>query len=206
MWHWCSWGMYSGRTDTTTDRSIEFSTIGPTSVGLKINWARALCDQDNLHAALVLLGDVFRKNGYNNRQLHRVLNRQPNISRHECKLGSVSFLPSFPPYVGTIFNRISRVLSRHIIKSVGLPPNKLPSFLQPVKDSLGLRTQGVYSIPCGCSKVYIDLMGLSMDMRLKEHQRHIRLEHPDKSAVAEHSIDLRYRIQLQNTSILATKT
>jgi hypothetical protein len=28
-----------------------------------------------------------------------------------------------------------------------------------------------------------------MDIRLKEHQRHIRLEHPDKSALAEHSID-----------------
>jgi hypothetical protein len=43
-------------------------------------------------------------------------------------------------------------------------------------------------------------------MRVKEHQRHIRLEHPDKSAVAEHSVDLGHRIQLHNTSILATKT
>jgi hypothetical protein len=48
--------------------------------------------------------------------------------------------------------------------------------------------------------------GRSVDTRLKEHQRHIRLEHPDKSAVAEHSIELGHRIQLQNTSILATKT
>jgi hypothetical protein len=45
-----------------------------------------------------------------------------------------------------------------------------------------------------------------VDTRLKEHQRHIRLEHPDKSAVAEHSIELGHRIELQNTSILATKT
>jgi hypothetical protein len=37
--------------------------------------------------------------------------------------------------------------------------------------------------------------------RLKEHQRHIRLEHPDKSAVAEHSIELGHRIQLQNELI-----
>jgi hypothetical protein len=28
-----------------------------------------------------------------------------------------------------------------------------------------------------------------MDIILKEQQRHIRLEHPDKSAIAEHSID-----------------
>jgi hypothetical protein len=35
--------MYSGRTDTTTDRSIEFSTVGPgpISAGLKIKIGRA---------------------------------------------------------------------------------------------------------------------------------------------------------------------
>jgi hypothetical protein len=45
-----------------------------------------------------------------------------------------------------------------------------------------------------------------VDIRLKEHQRHIRLEHPDKSAVAEYSIDQGHRIQFHNSSILATKT
>jgi hypothetical protein len=43
-------------------------------------------------------------------------------------------------------------------------------------------------------------------MRLKEHQRHIRLEHPEKPAVAEHSIDQGHRIHFHNSSILATKT
>ncbi|XP_033609102.1 uncharacterized protein LOC117282660 [Cryptotermes secundus] len=104
-----------------------------------VHRAKALCDQDSLHVELVLLGYVFRKNDYNNRQIHRVLNHQPNISRPEDKLGSVAFLP----YVGTIFNRISRALSQHNFKAVGLPPNKLSSFLQPAKDSLGLRTSGV---------------------------------------------------------------
>jgi hypothetical protein len=105
-----------------------------------------------------------------------------------------------------MFTRISRVLSRHNIKSVGLPPKKTSSFLRPVKDNLGLRTPGVYKIPCECGKVYIGQTGHSMDTRLKEHQRHIRLEHPDKPAVSEHSVDFGHRIQLHNTSILATKT
>jgi hypothetical protein len=48
-------------------------------------------------------------------------------------------------------------------------------------------------------------MGRSVDTRLKEHQRHIHLEYPDKSGVAELGINLGHRIQLQNTSILATK-
>jgi hypothetical protein len=45
-----------------------------------------------------------------------------------------------------------------------------------------------------------------VDTRLKERQRHVHLEHPDKSAVAQHSVDLGHRIQVHNTSILAIKT
>jgi hypothetical protein len=45
-----------------------------------------------------------------------------------------------------------------------------------------------------------------VDIRLKEHQRHIRLEYPDKLALAEHSIDQGHRIRFHNSSILAKKT
>jgi hypothetical protein len=47
--------------------------------------------------------------------------------------------------------------------------------------------------------------GCSVDTILKEHQRHIRLEHSDKSAVAECSVDLGQSILLHNTFILAIK-
>jgi hypothetical protein len=115
---------------------------------------------------------------------------------------SVAFLP----FVGTIFNPISRVLARQSIKSVVLPHMKLSSLLRPVKDHLGLRTPRVYRIPCECGRVYIGQTGRSVDIRLKERQRHIRLEHPDNSAVAEHIIDQGHRIQFHNSSILAMKT
>jgi hypothetical protein len=39
-----------------------------------------------------------------------------------------------------------------------------------------------------------------------EHQCHNRLEHPDKSVIAEHSIDHGHCIQFHNASILTTKT
>jgi hypothetical protein len=83
---------------------------------------------------------------------------------------------------------------------------KLSSLLSPVKNHLGLRTHGVYRIPCECDRVYTGQTGCSVDIRLKEHQRHIRLEHPDKSAVAEHSIDQGKCIQFHNASIVDTKT
>jgi hypothetical protein len=53
----------------------------------------------------------------------------------------------------------------------------------PVKDHLGLRTPGVYRSR-ECDRVYTGLMGHSIDIRLKEHQWHIQLEHPDKLAIA----------------------
>jgi hypothetical protein len=41
-----------------------------------------------------------------------------------------------------------------------------------------------------------------VDVRLKDHQCHIRLEHPDKSAVAEHNINQGHRILFHDASIL----
>jgi hypothetical protein len=61
-------------------------------------------------------------------------------------------------------------------------------------------------MPCECGKVYIGQTGHPVDVRLKEHQRHICLEQPDKSAVAEHSVDFGHHIRFHNTSVLATKT
>jgi hypothetical protein len=89
---------------------------------------------------------------------------------------------------------------------VGLPHIKFSSLLHPVKDHQGLRTPGVYRIPCECSRVYNGQIGCSVDIRLKEHQRHVRLEHLDKSVVAEHSIDHGHNIQFYSSSILAMET
>jgi hypothetical protein len=108
------------------------------------------------------------------------------------KPNSVTFLP----FVGTIFNRISRVLARNSIKSVGLPYMKLSSLFRPVKDHRGLKTPNVYNIPCECGRVYIGQMGRSVDIRLKKYQQHIQLEYPNKSAMAEHSNDHRHCFQL----------
>ena len=59
---------------------------------------------------------------------------------------------------------------------------------------------------CECGKVYIGQSGRSVQLRIKEHGRHIRLAQPDKSAVAEHSFNEDHTIRLQETKLLSTKT
>jgi len=95
-------------------------------------------------------------------------------------------------------------LAKHI-KSVALPPRKVFSYLPPVKDALGLRTLAIYRIPCECGKVYIGQSGRPIHLRIKEHNGHIRLAQPDKSAVVQHSNNHDI-IKLQDTKFLSAKS
>jgi hypothetical protein len=119
------------------------------ALSILLHSARALCDEDSLQAELVFLKDVIKEIGYD-RQIHRALNRRPHLPQPDNEPHSVVFLP----FVGTVFNRISRVLDGHNIESGGLPHMKLPSLLRPVKDHIGLRTPGVYRIPCECGSLH----------------------------------------------------
>jgi len=54
------------------------------------------------------------------------------------------WLPSYPLFKQSSTNHISKVLMRHNIKTVGLPPRKIiTSFLQHIKDNLGFKTAGI---------------------------------------------------------------
>jgi hypothetical protein len=123
-----------------------------------VHRAGALCDHESLHDELEFLKDTFKRNGYGDRQIGRALDPPRRAATTPGKPTSVALLP----FVSTTFNHISRVLSRHNIKSVGLLPRKIANFLQPMKDDLGLKTPGVYSIPCECGQVYIGQTGVPL--------------------------------------------
>jgi hypothetical protein len=103
-----------------------------------VHGARALNDQASLHE-LLFTGDILRQIGYTDRQIHRALKPTQRVTQPNEKPDSVAFLP----YVRSIFNCISRVLSRHNIKSVGLPLRKIPRFLHSVKNDLRLKMQSL---------------------------------------------------------------
>ena len=73
-----------------------------------------------------------------------------------------------------------------------------------MKDDLGLRTPGLYGIPCECGQVYIGQTGRSIEASIKEHHRHILLGYPDKSAVAKHKSNHNHLTEFQVTRILST--
>jgi hypothetical protein len=81
-------------------------------------------------------------------------------------------------------------------------PKKNIHMLRLVKDDLGLKVPGVYWIPCECRKVYVGQTGRSIETRCKEHMRHICLDHPEKSVVAEHSVNAGHQIDFSNITIL----
>jgi hypothetical protein len=165
-----------------------------------VHRARSLCDQESLHGELEFLRTTFRKNDYSDRQIRRPLNPPARVASTPEKPESVAFLP----YVGTTFNRISRLLSRHI-KSVGLPPN-IPSFLRPVKDDLGLKDSWCVQ---HALRVWSSLHRGDRPFHRDQGQG---APAPRPSAacrqvhVAEHIIHLDHRIKFQDTTILSTQS
>ena len=167
-----------------------------------IHRAKPLCDQDSLAQELNFLNTVFKNNGYSHQQIRRAMQPAKRTAKNKNQPTTTAYIP----YTATTYGWLSRMLPKHNIKSVALPPRKISSYLPPVKDALGLKTPGIYKIPCECGKVYVGQSGRSIHLRIKEHDRHIRLAQPDKSAVAEHSFNHDHRIRLQDTKLLSAKT
>jgi len=166
-----------------------------------VHRAKALSDQESLAPELTFLTNVFKQNGYSHQQI-RAVKPATRTNKTEDKPTSTAYLP----YTQTTYGRLSRMLAKYNIGSVTIPPKKISSYMPPTKDAPGLRTPGIYKIPCECGEVYIRQSGRSVQLRIKEHERHIRLVQPDKSAVPEHSFNHDHIIRLQDTKLLSTKT
>jgi hypothetical protein len=55
-------------------------------------------------------------------------------------------------YQGATSHNVSSLLAKFDIQTVHIPAKNI-HLLRPVKDKLGLRTAGIYRIPCECGKV-----------------------------------------------------
>jgi hypothetical protein len=109
------------------------------------------------------------------------------------------------PYQGAASHKVSRLLDKFNIQTVHIPAKNI-HLLSSVKDKLGLRTAGIYCIPCECGKVYVGQTGRTIETRLKEHRRPVCLNQPERSAVAEHLLTTYHRIDFVGASKLGTAT
>ena len=93
------------------------------------------------------------------------------------------------PCVQGVSESLLCCLEQQGMRTVFKSDTTLQSHLVRPKDTINPAEQDgvVYRIPCECGKVYIRETGRSMQERIKEHDRDIRLARTQTSAVAEHA-------------------
>jgi hypothetical protein len=99
-----------------------------------IHRAKPLCDQDSLPQELEFLTTVFKDNGYSPQQIRQAMKPLTRTAKTD---DNPPRLHIYIPYTQATFGRLSRMLAKHNIKSVALPPRKIFSHLPPVKDAVG---------------------------------------------------------------------
>ena len=92
------------------------------------------------------------------------------------------------PYVWRVLEPLRRCLEQQDIRTVFKSDMTLRSHLVRLKTvDLAKQDGMVYRIPCEYSKVYIGETGRSMQERIKEHNRDIRLASTQTSVVSKHT-------------------
>lgn len=75
------------------------------------------------------------------------------------------------------------------------------AFLRTNSKSNLLKSFDIYSIPCRCSKVYMEPTGKQVNTRLKQQGCHVRNSNSGKLAAGEHRPDIGYSIGVNKTQI-----
>jgi hypothetical protein len=170
-----------------------------------IHRAVSISDEDSLAPELKHLKKTFLRNGYDERQISKALKRtfsNLDTKKEGAESREEPIAKACLPYVSSVSGKVARILKRFNIQAIHKPPQKIRDMLVKAKDPVGLKTPGVYQVPCGCGKVYIGETGRTIETRLKEHKRHLRLGQPEKSAIAEHWTECKNSVQFVDTKML----
>jgi aromatic ring-cleaving dioxygenase len=159
-----------------------------------------ICHPDKLSDEIQTLKNIFSQNGYSNYQIERAMKPRNRHNNRFQITGNSSF--ALLPYVANISEKIARLLVKYNIKTSFSSSGKLKQFLRPAKDAIPLHAAGIYRVPCECGQVYIGQTGRLVATRLTEHRRNIRLDQPEKSAIAEHAINTLHNVKFEDTCIL----
>lgn len=94
-------------------------------------------------------------------------------------------------FVPTITNKLKSKFSEHQLEIVHRSDQKLQNVLGSTKDKIPcLQKSGIYAIKCNdCERKYYGLTKRNIETRFKDHLQCVRLNHPNKSAVAAHILN-----------------
>ena len=175
------------RKPTHTDQYLAYDSHHPQSVKrgiIKCLYDRAkrlvtkptVISEEKKHLSSVLVSSSFVQ------KLTRTRKAAPRV---EPETESTAVLP----YIKGVSELLGRCLQQQGICTVFKSDTTLRSHLVRPKDTVDPAKQDgvVYRIPCECGKVYIGEIGRSMQERIKEHDRDIRLARTQTSAVSEHA-------------------
>ncbi|XP_071440279.1 uncharacterized protein [Hetaerina americana] len=113
-----------------------------------VHRATSVSDREHLEAEIHHLRKTFQQNEYGAREINMALKRaftNPGGRREEAEKAVAR---ACIPFVSTISNKVSRILRKYKVETIHKPPRKPQSVLDTAKDKRGLKTSGVYRIPC----------------------------------------------------------
>ena len=110
------------------------------------------------------------------------------------------------PYIKVVSDKIKRILLETGVQVVAFKPFLTISiFLPSVKDEINHNEKSnlVYEVPCqNCPFVYIGQTKRDLKSRIKEHQRAIKFQRPEKSALCQHSMENDHLVDWSKVKIL----
>ena len=180
------------RKPTHTDQYLAYDSHHPQSVKRGIvkclyDRAKRLVTKPSVIAGEKKhLSSVLVSNGYPSSFVQKITKARTTPRREPvAEFKSTAVLP----YVQGVSESLRRCLEQQGIRTVFKSDTTLRSHLVRPKDTVNPAKQDgvVYRIPCECGKVYIGETGRSMQERIKEHDRDIRLARTQTSAVSEHT-------------------
>ena len=129
----------------------------------------------------------FVSNGYPSFFVQKLTRTRKAAPRVEPETGFKS--TAVLPYIKGVSEALRRCLQQQGIRAVFKSDTTLRSHLMRPKDTVDPAKENgvVYGIPCECGKIYIGETGRSMQERLKEHDRDIRLARTHSSTISEHA-------------------
>ena len=120
-----------------------------------------------------------------------------SITKEEKQRVSMTFAPK-------ITNKFNKIFSEHDLEMVYRSDNKLKNLLGSTKDKTPeLQKSGIYAVQCSeCDKTYYGQTKRSIEERFKEHTQCIRLNQPNKSAIAAHVINEGHGVNKKSLKLL----